>query len=129
MGPTTDAEVAVVGALLQEQSQELTLTQVSAIGRVLRRRPAATKALIARAKAQFRAEAPHYVEVHRQAMDQALKLGDAKGLEVATRASQWAIERISQDGERIVEAAPVEGTGVKVFVGVKIGGLQQKDES
>jgi hypothetical protein len=53
---------------------------------------------------------------------------DPKALDVAARASQWAMENLSAEGQRIVDA-PTAGKGnlgPRIVVAVRVGGLNDK---
>ena len=45
-------------------------------------------------------------------------------VEVAVRGERWAMENISAEGVRIIGKVNNQSTGVKVFVGVRVGGLR-----
>lgn len=126
LGGTTQAEANLVAALVADQPREMTNQQVSSLAKVLRRSKDTTKALIEDARADFASKAPRYVEIHAQATEQALANGDAKSLEVAAKASQWAIAAMSQDGIRVVEKAEAGPTGMRIMVGVSMGGVRDQ---
>jgi hypothetical protein len=80
--------------------------------------------IIEEAKTKFSGAAVDYVDMHKQATQMALANGDAKSLDVATRAAQWAIEKIEHKGQRLIsKEAKVEGvSGTKIMIGISLGG-------
>ena len=122
-GSPTKAEKELVAQFVLDQPAEVTPRQVNALAKVLRRSKELTKQLIEDAKDNFVESAGRYVEIHREAVEAALLNGDSKSLEVAVKGSQWAIESLSSDGTRIVEQPNVDSGGVKVMVGIKLGGM------
>lgn len=125
-GIPTQAEKALVAQFVADQTCDVTPPQERALSRLLRRSPEATRKLIEEAKEQFVAAAPHYVTVHRQAVDMALANGDPKSLDVAVRGSQWALESMGDDTVRIVDKQKAAATsGSKILIGVAVGGVDQ----
>jgi hypothetical protein len=53
---------------------------------------------------------------------------DPKALDVAARASQWAMENLSAEGQRIVDkpAAGKGDMGPRILVGINLGGMNSK---
>ncbi len=123
LGRTTLPEQDLVAALVLDQPQPMTEQQIGNLSRVLRRSKEAIRDMVDHARENFVTRAERYVDVHAEATEAALKAGDPKSLEVATRSSQWALEHISADGARIVEKSATQGSGVKILIGVKIGGM------
>jgi hypothetical protein len=126
-GRPTAAEKDFVAQLVMDNPGPMTKSQTDALARVLRRPKEVTLNLIEQARENFQARAGSYVDMHHQAVQTALANGDPKSLEVATRGSQWAIEKISGEGARIVESGPAQvgPGGPRVMIGIKIG---QSDE-
>lgn len=103
-------------------------TEVTTLAQKLHRREDTMKRWVQDAKEKFLKNASRYVEIHHQAVEDALAAGseDPKYLEVATRGAQWAIERLRVGNEGVVEqekTGPSEG--LKVLIGVKVGGLNE----
>ena len=78
------------------QRGELSNDQVYGLARALRYKPERIKEVIATARENFVESSIRYVEIHKQAAEQALLNGDPKSLDVAARAAQWAIESASE---------------------------------
>ena len=119
-GITTPAEMALVSQFVKDQKDDITPKQIESLSELLKRRKNTVKHLIFRAREKFNDAAEEYVDIHLQATRKALKKGDN---EQAIKGSAWAIQNISAEGERIIDKPTDEGSsGVKVLVGVKIGG-------
>ena len=73
------------------------------MARMLRRSPEMVKDLIQDARVTFAKRAPRYVDIHLRATEKALASGTANGLDDGAPGSQWAIERIAQDGARVID--------------------------
>lgn len=82
------------------------------------------KGLIERARLTLAARAEQYVAAHYESVRLGLASGDPHGLRVAAQASQWALERIVEDGVRVIDAPQQGHGGSKVLVGIQIGGAQ-----
>lgn len=93
--------------------------------------------IIEDARTKFSGAAVEYVDMHKEATRAALDLGkgtldadgalvggDAKALDVATRAAQWAIEKAGHAGKRVIEKeqAVVGSGGTKILIGISLGG-------
>lgn len=122
-GSTTQAEKALVAQFVQDSPQEIQPAQVTALARTLRRSKEAVKAMIDQAKENFVAAGERYTEIHQLAVEQALATGTISGAEVAMKGAQWAMENISAEGSRIIDAVAKGPVGNRIVVGVKIGGL------
>lgn len=118
-GGMTKAEDALVEQFVKDQPSEVTHGQEIALAHVLKRSVTAIRNSIERARDKFSESAEQYVDTHLTATKNALADGD---YETATKASQWAMEHLSSEGVRVIERA-AKDTGPKVFVAVKIGGL------
>ena len=73
------------------------------------------------AKAILRENLPRYAELHLTAAEIAASNGDSKPME-------WALTAIKgEKGERVVEPPKADGGGggIKVMIGVQIGGVPQ----
>ena len=127
-GGITKQERAIVAGVLVSSPKEMDKSQVSALARVLDRKPETVKVIIEEAREKLTGRAGRYVDIHMQATEQALADGSPKALEQALKGSQWAITNISGDGARIVDKPNVESGGTKVMIGLKIGGLVEPSE-
>ena len=128
-GAISDAEKNLVSQFVLDQPGELKPTQVTALAKTLNRSKDAVTKMIQEAREHFLEGANRYIEIHRCAVEDALAEGSPKGLEQARLGAEWAIEKMSSGGVRIIEAPEKAGaaTGVQIMVGVRIGGL--KDET
>ncbi len=117
---TTD----LVQNLVDRKKGMVTVRDVKALAAVTGESPTRLQMILVEAKERFAASAVDYVNLHKQATEAAVANGDAKSLDVATRAAQWAIEKMSHKGERIIEKEVVkEGTsGTKIMIGLSLGG-------
>ncbi len=123
-GSVTQAERDLVSAFVLDQPGPITPKQERALTAALRRTPETVKGLIEDARLEFAGHAGRYVEVHAKAVDDALASGTVTGLDTAIRGSQWAIEKISSDGARVVDkAAGGESGGTKILIGIQVGGV------
>jgi len=120
IGPVTTAEQDIVDRLVADHPRDLSPTQVKALAATLRRRPDVVRTCIARAKARLVSNADRYAEAHMDAVDGAIK---KKDFETAGKLSQWALEKIGDGGERIVEASQAVPVNPRIFIGLKLGGL------
>lgn len=127
LGPATKAEKEFVTGLILDQPQEITPAQERALATVLRRPRDTVKRIIEEARDSFVESAGRYVDIHRQVTEAGLRDGTPKGLEVAAKGAQWAIEHISSEGVRIIDKAVAESTGTKIMIGVKIGGMVEPE--
>lgn len=130
-GGVSDAEQALVTQFVKDQPREVTEKQVRALSHVLRRSPDAVKAMVQKAREEFNASADFYVSSHKTAVQRALssmnKEGehDPKALDVAARASQWALENLSAEGQRVVDAKSTSkgDGGTKILINIPFGGM------
>lgn len=118
------ATAVIANALVENKGGDLTTCQVGAIAKTLRRSKEAIRELIEVAREELAANAGFYVQSHKTVVEMALDAGDPKALEVAARASQWAMEKISHDGARVVDAAAAPSGGGQILIGInfKLGG-------
>ncbi len=119
-GQFTKPEKEFIAQVVQDQPREMTTKQVNALSTVLRRSRAAVKEVVEQARENFVAQADRYVEVHREAVEQALASGDS---EVAMKGSQWYLEHVSAEGTRIVDKGQSGPQGTKIMIGVALGGV------
>ncbi len=116
-------EKALIAELVANNEGAVSEEKVKALAVVLDRQPATIREWVLNAKAEFLQSASHYVRVHKQAMDKALERETDDSLDVARRAAEWGLEHMGYDGASIVEKKADESSGIKVMIGVKIGGL------
>lgn len=116
--------------LIQRYAVEVpdaTPREQAALARALRRRPQTVKKQILQAKQTFASRAGDYVDAHMEAVRGALALDDPKAYAVAAQASQWAIQNMSMDGIRVLEAPQKGASGPSIAIGIKIGGLRGRE--
>lgn len=121
-GKASKTDKALVAQVVMDSAAEMTNGQILSLARVLRRTPDMIRTLVEQARESFVEGAPDYVRIHKQAVTDALALGDSKALQVAVQGSQWAIEKISAEGARIIDK-DLGPSGSRIMVGIKIGGL------
>lgn len=122
-GPVTTGEKALLAEFLTDQTAAVTNQQVTALAKVMRRSKEIVIRELEAARDSFVESAQDYVDIHKKATQQALLNADPKSLDVATRAAQWAIEKISGEGIRLVEKADKGPSGSSIMIGIKLGGL------
>lgn len=114
------ADKDLIANLVLQQGGELSATQIRALALATKHTRAAIKRLIETARDDFVASAGRYVEIHKQATEGALAEGDH---EQALKGSQWAMEKISGEGVRIVEKENTNATGSRIMIGIRVGGI------
>ena len=130
-GPITPTEQKLVTQFVKDQPREVTPAQVTALSRVLRRSKDAVKAMVEQAREEFTTAASFYVDAHKQSVERALAVTnkdgehDAKALDVAARASQWALENLSAEGQRVVDGKATNKSdgGTKILINIPFGGM------
>lgn len=108
---------------MAEQNPDATNLEIA---KVVKRDPETVAKVIKTARAVLGNLAEEYVTSHIEVVRKALANGDAKSLAVAARASEWAIESISEGGERVVDAhkaAPSLPPGPAFQIGIALGGV------
>lgn len=123
-GAATKAEKAIVRAVVQDSPTEVTPSQTMALAKMFNRSHGAVKSLVNQARQNFIADAEFYVDAHRTAVEGAIATLD---FDVARKGAAWAIEHVSGEGKRIVDKPESGPSGVRIMVGVRIGGVEQKD--
>ncbi len=128
-GRTTKVEQELVKHVLQDSPAEITDKQITALAKTMRRSKEAVRTLVENARQDFAERADFYLDSHKAVVEKALDNIDdedqgAKYAEVAMKATQWAIESISIEGQRIVDkGATTNGgggsTGINIMIGVK----------
>lgn len=129
IGGPSDAEKNLVAAVVIDNPGEITGKQVAGLAKALRRSPAAIKSMIEDAREKFQGNAGRYVDIHMQATEAALRRGSDRSLETATKAAQWAVERSSGQGVRVIDPKVAAGeagpAGPRIMIGIKIGSVDQ----
>lgn len=128
MGKASAEEKALVAHVVGTVGGELVPAQITALATTMKRTPAMIKQLVADARGTFVGRAQDYVNAHFEAMKQALENKDPKSLAVAVKAAEWAIANINGDGSRVVDKANNEPQGQKIFIGIKMGNMDQKPD-
>jgi hypothetical protein len=125
-GIITKVEKDLIARVVADQSSEMTERQINALAVVTRRSKALVKKAVEEAHETFVDRSKRYVDIHLQAVEAGLNRGTDKGLEVAQKGSQWAIENISEQGARVIEKqAKDDNAGARIMIGVKIGGIDE----
>lgn len=130
-GTVSKAEQALVTQFVKDQPREVTEKQVTALSKVLRRSKEAVRDMVAKAREDFTSSADFYVKAHKTTVERALAVTnkegehDPKALDVAAKATQWALENLSAEGQRIVDkpSAGKGDSGPRIMVGIQLGGL------
>ena len=125
-GKPTKDDKAIVAAIVMQTPQAVTERQVTGMALALNRSREMIKRLVGDARADLAANAGMYVAAHREATEKALADGSVAGLEVAAKASQWAMEKIAAEGVRVIDRDKQESTGTRVMVGIKLGGANDQ---
>lgn len=123
-GKPTKTEKAIVAAIALDAPRPVTPSQTMAIAKMFNRSPTAVKNMLAQARENFTNDALQYVDIHRAAAEGALATND---FDTARKAAAWAIEHVSSEGKRIVEKADSGPSGVRIMVGVRLGGVEQQE--
>ena|ERR1700674_3152186 len=121
--PLTPEEKGIIDQVILDSPGGLATSQERGLSQALCRPLAALKPYIEEAREKFVKRAPRYTDIHIAAAEKALANGDAKSLEVATRASAWALENISTENERVIERPTIGPVGQKIMIGIKVGGV------
>jgi len=127
-GPLTTSEKTIIAQVVADAPA--TLMDAAAIERtahLMRRDPRTVAHYIVAAREQFQANARRYVEIHQQVADAALKDGSDRALDVARKASEFAMQHASAKDksgkvERIIESQQTVDVP-RVQIGVVLGGL------
>lgn len=125
MGSATDTDKALVAAVVMDSPRELSTQQTNALATVLRRSKDVVKTLIEEARENFQANAKRYVELHMQAVEDAVASGDPKALGEAMKGAAWAISNLSAEGTRIVEKETKGPTGTQILINIPMGATDQ----
>ena len=128
-GGITEAEKSLVAQVVLDQPREMTPRQVNGLAVALRRSKEVVKGLVEEARENFVSAAPRYVDIHRQATEQALSYGSVAGLDIAAKSSQWYLERVSEDGVHIVDKPESGPKGSRIMIGIKVGNIDAQVET
>ena len=93
-------------------------TSPEKIARVVARDTTTIKAVIKAARQDMQSRVGDYVEAHWNATKVAADMGDAKP-------AQWALERISEGEQRVVEKEKAGATSPNITIGIALGGIPQ----
>ena len=128
-GKLSRIEKIMVGEIIKDApNDQPSDKQIEATAVALRRSPETIRSTIAAAREKLQANALRYVDLHNDALMQAMMCNDT---DVARKGAQWAIENISSrdaDGkvERIVEKTEASSTLPSIRIGIALGGLPAK---
>lgn len=121
------AEKDIIAEVVQKSETPITTEQVKGLALTLNRRKETIKKAIEAAREDFAESAGEYVRAHKEVVTRGLEDGSVKGLEQARLGAEWAMENMSLEGSRVIDKPTKEGSGVQVFVGVKIGGMKDPE--
>lgn len=126
-GRLSKVEKSIVAEIVE--NTDLSIPQVHALAVTLDRPVDTIRAQIESARAELQANAKNYAQAHKKVVDTALESDDPKALEVARRASQWALEKISHkdaDGKqtRVIDVETNAASDApRIQIGIALGGL------
>ena len=127
-GPLSHVEKTLVDAAITDRGRLNTLStkQVEAVATILERPLPTVHSVIAKARETFQRNAQRYVDAHAETLN-------SHDHDVRRKSAQWAIEHLSSRDaqghvERIVEVVESASAGVKVQIGVQLGGLPCRNE-
>lgn len=127
----TQAEKLVVAELVADSPSNIpNKVDIDNLAIALRRSPSTIQSIVSQARDRLVSNALAYVDLHKDAADKALAIGD---LGEARKAAEWAIEHISSrdaDGkvESIVERIESESNAPRIQIGIALGGIPIKDK-
>lgn len=124
-GSLTHRENFVIDAIVRESPGELLPAQIEATAIALNRRPATIADALEKARAKLQDQAEKYVDIHLQAVEDALADRDQ---DTARKGAEWYLEKISArdssgKSTRIIEASSAESSAPSVRIGIALGGL------
>lgn len=123
-GSPTRTTKELIAKFVADSPRAISPAQITALATLTRHTPKTIKGLIEKARDTFLSNAEFYVTAHQKSTEQAFVRGD---FEVAQKGAQWAMERLSAEGVRIIEKAPASGmSGTRVLVGIRLGGVDPK---
>lgn len=125
-GHITEPEKAIIAQFVADQPAEISIQQVTALSKVLRRSKDTIKDLIEQARENLQVSLQDYVAIHKSATMDAASSDTMAGKKIAIEAAQWAMENVGIDGVKAVEKAKSEAYGgPRVLVGIRVGGVEQ----
>lgn len=94
--------------------------------------PSVVRQTIKKARATLAENAEMYASLHMDIVRDAMAIGDSKGLAVAAKATQWALERIADGEERVVDPIPRAGENkdtkpTEFKLGIIVGGVPHQN--
>lgn len=119
-GRASKQEKQVVAQIVAENPGPITPKQVTAIATLTNRTKDMVRKMVEEAKQNFVERAKDYVDIHHMATVAALADGDN---ETAIKSSQWAMEKISAEGVRILDKTAETSSVPKVQIGIMMGGV------
>jgi hypothetical protein len=118
-GPMSQTEKTHVVETVMSQ---MDTTSPNKIARILSRDPGTIKSVIKTARQTLQMRAADYVDAHWTATQVAAGQGDAKP-------AQWAMERIAEGEQRIVEKEKAGASAPSLQIGIAIGGMPHSSRS
>lgn len=128
-GKPSELEKGLIADVLANSPGGLSVREVSALATVMRRSKDVIRRAVEEAHDTLIERAGRYADIHMQAVETALENGDAKSLEVAARASQWAMENINLDGQGVVEKPAAKPMGPSIQIGIALGGMNKQEST
>lgn len=114
---TTEALIAMAVHDTTSTPQQMAIKLgMGADGRTVRQ-------VIKAARKAFAERVEDYVEIHHKAAIKAYENGDPKSLAVAIAAAEFALQRIAEDGDRVVDKESNAPTQPSLKIGIAIGGV------
>jgi len=110
----------MVAQFVLDKPREIKYGEIRQLAGLMKRSTEAIKSMIEDAKETLASHAPDYVQIHKDATQQALA---DKDYSTAARAAEWALENITHQGVSVIEAKDTRPQAPKVMVGINIGGL------
>jgi len=81
------------------------------------------KRVIETAREKLAKRAEFYADAHAQVVRDALADGDPKALETARRAAEWALERVTEGGARVIDPPKGTSNGPALSIGIAVSGV------
>lgn len=128
-GPLSTAEKSTISSVAVDG--ELVQSQIDALAVVMRREPSTVAKYVESAREIFQKNASKYADIHLAAAEKAIALGDSKALDVARKAAEFGMEKVSAldaDGKtiRVVDASSSASTAPVIKIGIALGGLPSR---
>ena len=125
-GGSLDAsEKSSIAEILQG---EIVPAQIDALAIAMRREPGTIEKYVLAAKDKFLQNASKYADIHAEVATRALAEGSPKGLDVARKASEFAMVNTSTKDSagkeiRIIDSPGVSSSAPVIKIGIALGGL------